>query len=145
MEVFQEPGGCDVSPQQEATGENLHLRIRGLLLERHSSPEPVKMKHLGILSIRIDPGEEQVSSILRMEEAEASVEDLATADHRMAPAPDTERNPVKNSQEAEELGIKRDEKKAKKPPKEPGLQTPNDGVQGQSQREKNMLEVWRTE
>lgn len=80
-----------MSPQQEATGEKPNLRIRGLLLqrirelllERHRSPEPVKMKHLGILSIRIDPREEQISSILRMEEAEASVEDLATPDHRM--------------------------------------------------------------
>lgn len=43
-EVFQELGGCNVSPKQEAAGEKLAPKTqKAAPRERHTSPEPVKM------------------------------------------------------------------------------------------------------
>ena len=61
-----------MSPKQEATDEKpVPEKKRAASSKRHVSPEPVKMKHLKIVSNKLESVEEQVSTVMKTEEMEA--------------------------------------------------------------------------
>ncbi|CAO2583691.1 Proliferation marker protein Ki-67 [Lemmus lemmus] len=76
-------GLCSVTPKQEATDEKpAPKKQRAAPSKRHVSPEPVKMKHLRIMSSKTEPVEEQISNIMKTEE-EAQVENSTPPDQVM--------------------------------------------------------------
>ena len=69
-----------MTPKQEAIDEKpAPKKQRAAPSKRHVSPEPVKMKHLRIMSSKTEPVEEQISNVMKTEE-EAQVENSTHPD-----------------------------------------------------------------
>ncbi|XP_031244510.1 proliferation marker protein Ki-67 isoform X2 [Mastomys coucha] len=132
-----------VTPKQEATDEKLVPKNqRAASSKRHLSPEPVKMKHLRIVSNKLESVEEQVSTVMKTEEMEAKRENPVTADQK---TPECSRYRKKNNEKqprprcdasAEKVEIKKNEKTMKTVSQETELQNPDDGAKKSTSRGK---------
>ncbi|XP_075828705.1 proliferation marker protein Ki-67 isoform X4 [Microtus pennsylvanicus] len=134
-------GLCSVTPQQEAIDEKpAPKRQRAAPSKRHVSPEPVKMKHLRIMSSKTEPVEEQISNVMKTKE-EVQVENSTPPDQKM-PLPSRYRK--KNSEKhprpkvgasTEKDGMKTNEKTTKSS-QETELQNTDDGAKKSTSRGK---------
>ncbi|KAL1787275.1 proliferation marker Ki-67 [Sigmodon hispidus] len=69
--------------QEESDEKPAPKKQKAVSSKMHMSPEPLKMKHLRIMSSKIEPLEEQISNIIKTEEKEVQVENSAPADQKM--------------------------------------------------------------
>nr|XP_034345919.1 proliferation marker protein Ki-67 isoform X2 [Arvicanthis niloticus] len=128
-----------VTPKQEATDEKpVPKKQRAASSKRHVSPEPVKMKHLRIMSNKLDSVEEQVSTITKTEEMEAKRENPVTPDQSSRYRKKTsEKRPRPTlDASAEKVGIKKNEKTMKTASQETELQNPDAGTKTSTSRGK---------
>ncbi|CAO2583690.1 Proliferation marker protein Ki-67 [Lemmus lemmus] len=125
-------GLCSVTPKQEATDEKpAPKKQRAAPSKRHVSPEPVKMKHLRIMSSKTEPVEEQISNIMKTEE-EAQKMPLSSRYRKKT----SEKHPrSKVGASTEKDGMKANEKTMKSS-QETDLQNTDDGAKKSTSRGK---------
>uniref|UniRef100_A0A8C6I3D9 Antigen identified by monoclonal antibody Ki 67 n=1 Tax=Mus spicilegus TaxID=10103 RepID=A0A8C6I3D9_MUSSI len=128
-----------LAPKQEATNEKpVPEKKRAASSKRHVSPEPVKMKHLRIVSNKLESVEEQVSTVMKTEEMEAKRENPVTPDQnsRYRKKTNVKQPRPKFDASAENVGIKKNEKTMKTASQETELQNPDDGAKKSTSRGK---------
>uniref|UniRef100_E9PVX6-2 Isoform 2 of Proliferation marker protein Ki-67 n=1 Tax=Mus musculus TaxID=10090 RepID=E9PVX6-2 len=126
-----------LAPKQEATDEKpVPEKKRAASSKRHVSPEPVKMKHLKIVSNKLESVEEQVSTVMKTEEMEAKRENPVTPDQnsRYRKKTNVKQPRPKFDASAENVGIKKNEKTMKTASQETELQNPDDGAKKSTSR-----------
>ncbi|KAM7329494.1 hypothetical protein ACRRTK_011107 [Alexandromys fortis] len=134
-------GLCSVTSKQEAIDEKpAPKKQRAAPSKRHVSPEPVKMKHLRIMSSKTEPVEEQISNVMKTEE-EAQVDNSTPPDQKL-PLPSryrkktSEKHPrPKVGASTEKDGMKTNEKTMKSS-QETELQNTDDGAKKSTSRGK---------
>ncbi|XP_060237452.1 proliferation marker protein Ki-67 isoform X2 [Meriones unguiculatus] len=129
-----------VTQKQEATDEKpVPKTQRSARSKRHVSPEPVKKRHLRIMSNKIEPVEEQISNFRKTEEKEDKGENSVTPDQK---TPQSSRYRKKTNEKhlrpkidgsAEKVGITKNEKTIKSS-QETELQNPDDGAKKSTSR-----------
>ncbi|XP_051001449.1 proliferation marker protein Ki-67 [Acomys russatus] len=127
-----------MTQKQEATEEKpVPKTRRAARSKRHVSPEPVKMKHLRIMSNKIEPVEEQISNIKEMQEKEDSGENSVTSDQssRYRKKTNEKQLRLKVDASAEKVEIKKNEKTVKFS-QETELHNPDDGAKKSTSRGK---------
>ncbi|GAB1292825.1 Proliferation marker protein Ki-67 [Apodemus speciosus] len=132
-----------VVPKQEATDEKpVPKKQRTASSKTHVSPEPVKTKHVRIVSDKLESVDEQVSTIMKTEEMEAKKENPVTPEQKI---PQSSRYRKKTNEKqprstfnasAEKVGIEKNEKTMKSASQETELQNPDDGAKKSTSQSK---------
>ncbi|XP_036063398.1 proliferation marker protein Ki-67 [Onychomys torridus] len=134
--VSRTRGLRSVTPKQEATDEKLVPKTqRTAPSKRQVSPEPVKMKHLRIMSSKIEPVEEEISTIMKTEEKEAPPDQKMPLPSRNQKKTNGKQPRPEVSASAETVGIKKNEKTMETSP-ETELHGTDDGAKKSTARDK---------
>ncbi|XP_052569002.1 proliferation marker protein Ki-67 isoform X2 [Peromyscus californicus insignis] len=134
--VSRTRGLRSVTPKQEATDEKPVAKTqRTAPSKRQVSPEPVKMKHLRIMSSKIEPVEEEISNIMKTEEKEAPPDQKMALPSRNRKKTNGKQPRPEVSASAETVGIKKNEK-TMETSQETELQSTDDGAKKSTARDK---------